>query len=171
MAKRILGSTSDPMGESLMNRKPDGAAIEPKHSDLGQIPNVMRERFPGLEVDWESLGLAPGSTGAFYIDAWNVQYVVGEDAKGLYLEYYGSNRFVWGDLRARVYASGDTVDDLDSIVPLIITKVGQDPKETEAAYYKENRRIARELREAGLFPEGDINAHLRTNADLNQPDV
>jgi hypothetical protein len=35
----------------------------------------------------------------------------------------------------------------------------------EAEYLKHNRAIADQLRKAGLYPEGDINAYLRTGAD------
>lgn len=35
----------------------------------------------------------------------------------------------------------------------------------EEEYLRHNRQVAEELRAAGLYPDGDINAYLRTGAD------
>jgi hypothetical protein len=45
-------------------------------------------------------------------------------------------------------------------------KAGEAEERARADYFERNARIAAELIDAGLFPEGDINAYLRTMPDL-----
>lgn len=135
--------------------------------DFGKIPKFVEQRFEGdFQLPWDDLVV--GESGHLREDSWNMEYTVGEDERGLYLEYYMSNRFVWGDIHERVYASGEVLDDLETIQPVIITRPGEDSDQKRRDYEEHNRAVAEKLREAGVFPEHDINAHLRTNPDLGK---
>lgn len=135
--------------------------------DLGRIPSLLAERLHewGLEFPRHALTLA--TSGHLSGLGWHVQYAVGEDRGVPFLEYYATNRFVWGDIRARIYANGEILDDLDTIEPVVVTRAGEDRFEAERAYLERNQRVASELRELGLFPETDINSRLRTNRQLS----
>ncbi len=95
-----------------------------------------------------------------------MDYAVGQDEHGLFIEYYMSNRFAWGDIHERIYATGEHLDDLETIQPLIFYGPDDDPAEKERDYDEHNRKVAENLRNAGVFPEHDLNAHLRTNPNL-----
>ena len=57
---------------------------------------------------------------------------------------------------------------------MIWESYGYDPKvpgSQDAArerYLRHNRMVAEQLVEAGLYPDGDINAYLRTGGDVNE---
>lgn len=168
-----LGSSDEPKhpkpGEtSEENEIVAGVAEEsrPVGERFGQIPTVFLDRFEGdFELPWDELPL--GAMGHASADTSHMEYVVREDERGLYLEYYVTDRFVWGDIHERIYADGELVDDLETIQPVIWHHPDGDPEEERRAYEENNRQVADALRKSGLFPEHDINAHLRTNPDLH----
>lgn len=82
-----------------------------------------------------------------------------------YLEYYATNRFVWGDRRERLYADGRVKNELETIRPVVMwnPKKGETEEEARKDYDAHNRRVADELREIGLYPQDDINTYLRTH--------
>jgi hypothetical protein len=98
---------------------------------------------------------------------WHINYIFGLEGNEPYVEYYASHRMT-SDTRERIYESGRTES-----LPAIQEFMFYDPKkpgDEERArhdYEAHNRRIAEELRSLGLFPEDDINAHLRTNPELS----
>lgn len=133
--------------------------------DFGEIPRLLEERFQGeFTLRWSCLEI--GSKRHASASPWQMEYVVDEDEGGLYIEYYVTNRFVWGDIHERLYATGEKKVGLATIAPVVVIKPGQDPQEKQRLYDEHNRQVAEELRAVGLFPEGDINAHLRTNPEL-----
>jgi hypothetical protein len=135
--------------------------------DLGKIQDYVEKRFDGeFKLPWRRL--RPGIRGHASSNPWHMDYVMRKDDRGVYLEFYVTNRFIAGDIRERVYASGEVVDDLATIRPFMITKPEDDPEEVRREYEEGNLRVARELRDAGVFPEHDINAHLRTNPELGR---
>jgi hypothetical protein len=70
------------------------------------------------------------------------------------MEFYATHRMT-DDRRLRIYASGKT-EQRDAIRSFMF--VGK-----EDEYREHNRRVVDELRSLLLYPEGDINAYLRTN--------
>ena len=133
--------------------------------DFGRIAEHVQQRFDGdFQLPWHDLSV--GEAGHLREGSSNMEFSVEKDERGLYLEYYVSDRFMWGDIHERVYADGTVLDDLETIQPMIVTMPGEDHDEKRREYEDHNRKVAEKLREAGLFPEHDINAHLRTNPDL-----
>lgn len=132
---------------------------------FGKIPTFVGKRFDGeFELPWDELVV--DEAGHLAAGPSSMDFVVDRDERGVYFEYYVTNRFVWGDIHERIYASGEHVDNLETIQPVIITKPGEDPEEKRREYDEHNRAVAQNLREAGVFPEHDINAQLRTNPEL-----
>lgn len=93
---------------------------------------------------------------------WSIRFIFGADEDGSYLEYYATHRMT-NDTRVRIYESGQTKA-LDAIWEMFVfdPKVPGDEEWAQREYHEHNRRIAEELRRLGLYPEGDINAYLRT---------
>jgi hypothetical protein len=97
---------------------------------------------------------------------WRIMFRVVPDDAGLpSLELYGTNRMT-DDSHVRISSDG-SLEHLDAIYEAY----GYDakvPGAKEAArekYLRHNKMIAEQLRAAGLYPDGDINAYLRTGAD------
>ena len=86
-----------------------------------------------------------------------------------YVEYYATNRFVWGDRRERLYADGRLKTDLETIRSVIMwnPNKGETEEDARKEYDAHNRRVADQLREAGLYPQGDVNTYLRTHDVLD----
>lgn len=96
--------------------------------------------------------------------ATKIYFIVSSEDGG-YVEYYATNRFVWGDRRERLYADGRVKTDLETIRPIIMWNPNKGETEEDARrdYDEHNRRVAEELQETGLFPQDDINTYLRTH--------
>lgn len=94
-----------------------------------------------------------------------IYFVVDPDGPGAYVEYYASNRFVWGDRRERLHRDGRVERHLETIRPVMMwnPNKGETEEQARREYDEHNRRVADELRRLGLYPEGDVNAYLRTN--------
>jgi hypothetical protein len=97
---------------------------------------------------------------------WRIDFrVLPDDAGFPSLEFYATHRMT-NDRHARIWADGH-LEELDAIREFY----GYDPKvpgSKDAAkkeYLRHNRMVAEQLRAAGLFPDGDINAFLRTGGD------
>ena len=96
---------------------------------------------------------------------WIAFRVLPDDAGFPSLEFYATHRMT-SDRHARIWADG-YLEELDAIREFY----GYDPKVSgseDAAhkeYLRHNRRVAQQLRAAGLYPNGDINAYLRTGGN------
>lgn len=68
------------------------------------------------------------------------------------------------DRRHRIYESG-RVESREAIQEIYMydPKVPGSKEESHERYLEHNRRVSDELRHLGLYPEGDVNAYLRTN--------
>lgn len=119
--------------------------------DLGEIPSLFALQTEGWNLDRVEQGLRFGARGTVSGNGWHVQYVVREDDAGVFLEFYATNRFVWGDLRKKIYADGHVLEDLPTLEPIIVIKEGEDEGEARRRYQERNRRIADELAQAGLL--------------------
>jgi hypothetical protein len=96
--------------------------------------------------------------------------VIADDAGSPSLEFYATHRMT-DDRHVRIWADG-VLEELDAIWSMY----GYDPKvpgAEEAArerYLAHNREVAERLRAAGLYPDGDINAYLRTGVESEDDD-
>lgn len=128
---------------------------------------MIEEHFADYFRNWD-IHLPEGwvfslESGVIRKAGWLIRFLVGEDSRGYYLEFYAAHRMT-NDRHLRIYDSG-AVEGLDAIWDMC----GWDPKVPGAKerardeYLEHNSRVANELKSLGLYPEGDINAYLRTH--------
>lgn len=115
----------------------------------------------------DKIELPPGAEaaearGTIHKAGWTINYRFGHDQER-YLEFYATHRMT-NDRRHRIYGSG-RIEDLDAIREgyMYDPKVPGSEEEAKRSYLDHNQRMASELRSLGLYPEGDLNAYLRTN--------
>jgi hypothetical protein len=97
---------------------------------------------------------------------WRILLKIVPDDSGLpSLEFYATHRMT-NDRHARIWADGH-LEHLDAIEELYAydPNVPGAKEAAHEAYLMHNRRVAEQLRASGLYPEGDINAYLRTAQD------
>lgn len=128
-------------------------------------------KFVEYFANWD-IHLPPGAEaamrrGSIHKAGWAINYIFGDDEER-YVEFYASHRMT-NDRRHRIYASG-RVETLDAIQEMYMydPKVAGSEEQSKRKYLEDNQRIAEELRQLGLYPEGSINAFLRTN-DVPRP--
>jgi hypothetical protein len=95
---------------------------------------------------------------------WRVAFRIDPDDSGApVLEFYATHRMT-NDRHVRIWADGVS-EDLDAIDESFVFDPNQPGSEEESRrrYEEHNQNVARELRARGLYPEGDINAYLRTH--------
>ncbi len=101
---------------------------------------------------------------------WRILLKIVPDDSGLpSLEFYATHRMT-NDRHVRIWADGheqhlDAIEELYAYDP----KVPGAQETAHEAYLKHNRRVAEQLRASGLYPDGDINAYLRTGQDEDDP--
>jgi hypothetical protein len=96
---------------------------------------------------------------------WRITYRVDPDDAGApSLEFYATHRMT-SDSHERIWADGH-LEHLDAIYEAYAydAKVPGSEEAAREKYLQHNQAVARELRARGLYPEGDINAYLRTDA-------
>ncbi|HEX2294085.1 MAG TPA: hypothetical protein VHN37_02120 [Actinomycetota bacterium] len=137
--------------------------MDPSHDALVR---KLVEMHPGWDLEIEE---SHGPLRSGYVrqrgGSGLVRYVVGEDDRGRFLEFYSFHR-IWGDLHARIRADG-TVEDLDVLETAVATT--GDPAEDRRlaeAQNRRNRRLLKELDEAGLLSGGPVPASFEINAAL-----
>jgi hypothetical protein len=115
----------------------------------------------GIRIDPGEVRI--GGRGQIRSGGWYIRYrVVPDDAGGPSLEFYATHRMT-NDRHAVIWADGH-LDKLEAIREFSVYNPDV-PGAKEAAeqdYRRHNRLVADRLRAAGLFPDGDINAYLRT---------
>lgn len=97
---------------------------------------------------------------------WWIAYRVDPDDGGFpSLEFYAIHRMT-DDSHVRISADGHA-EQLDAIYEAYAydAKVPGAEDAAREIYLRHNRRIAEQLRAAGLLPESDINVYLRTGGD------
>jgi hypothetical protein len=119
--------------------------------ELGKIVVLFTEQARLWRVKFSPQDLRPGASGLLGGHGWRIEYVVREDPRGAFLEYYAANRFVWGDTRTRIYADGDIQMGLATLEPFVVTRPGEDPEDAARRGRKRDERVLSELREAGFF--------------------
>jgi hypothetical protein len=121
------------------------------------VATAISEVFADYFSNW-NISLPPGAVaamgrGSIYKAGWNIHYRFDMEDERV-MEFYATHHMT-DDRRLRIHASGKT-EHRPSIQTFMI--VGK-----EDEYREHNRRVVEELRLLGLYPEGDINAFLRTN--------
>ena len=131
-----------------------------------RIAEAFDRRFATFDIHLDPADVKVGERGSIRARGWLIMWrVVPDDAGSPSLEFYATHRMT-DDEHVRIWADGH-VEQLDAIYPFY----GFDPKvpgSEEAAkekYLTHNRKVAEELRASGLYPDGDINAYLRTGQD------
>ena len=127
-----------------------------------RIAATFAESFSAWGIALPEGALERGEPGLIRHAGWTIRYILGADDNGSYLEYYATHRMT-SDTRIRIYGSGRTTE-LDAIWESFMfdAKKPGDEDRARQKYQAHNRRIAEELRQLGLYPDGDINAYLRT---------
>jgi hypothetical protein len=119
--------------------------------------SAISEKFADYFRNWDirlPLGAEPASSrGEIHKAGWLIRYRFDFEGGEKFLEFYATHRMT-NDRRLRIYESGRT-ESKETIHGFMVTG-------REEQYRAHNRRVAQELRELGLYPEGDINAYLRT---------
>jgi len=138
---------------------PEGAA---------RIADAFAGTFARWEIALPTEAVERGEPWTIQRAGWTIRCIFGADEEGSYLEYYATHRMT-SDSRYRIYASGRT-EERDAIWEMFMwdPKKPGDQARAHKEYADHNARIAEELKLLGLYPEGDINAYLRTEG---APDV
>jgi len=161
-----------------MVKTPDPAADAPRDMAGSTVAPEERiaETFSGyfakFDIRIEARDVAVGSRREIHKEGWRITFSVLADDGGFpSLEFYATHRMT-DDRHVRIWADGHA-EGLDAIWSFY----GHDPsvpgsqEAAEEEYLRHNREVARELREAGLYPHGDINAFLRTGGDRNDDEA
>ena len=132
------------------------------------IAEVFNSTFARFDMQIGASDVAIGAHREIRGGGWRILYrVLAEDDGAPSLEFYATHRMT-DDRHARIRARGH-LEELDAIHTIF----GFDPKVPGAeeaareAYVRHNGKVADELRAAGLYPEGDINAYLRTGGETD----
>lgn len=144
------------------------------HTPEKRIAETFDRYFANFGIRIDPGEVRIGGQGQIRSGGWYIKYrVVPDDAGGPSLEFYATHRMT-NDRHALIWADGH-LDTLEAIREFCWYNPDV-PGAKEAAkqdYRRHNRLITDQLREAGLYPDGDINAHLRTGGgqqDDQEPD-
>lgn len=131
-----------------------------------RIADAFNRYFANFNIRIEADEVSVGSRREIHARGWNITFLVLPDEEGSpSLEFYATHRMT-NDSHVRIDADGQ-VEELDAIHESYgyDAKVPGSKEIARAEYLRHNRRIAEQLRAAGLYPAGDINAYLRTDGD------
>lgn len=111
---------------------------------MGEFSKV-KEKFEALYESWEvklaEEKLTPGGRGKFQKHGWTFEYLIATDEKGLYLDYYATNRMT-SDSHMRIYADGSVME-LPALAEMFVSG-------KEAEFVQRNREIGEMLRAKGF---------------------
>jgi hypothetical protein len=131
-----------------------------------RIAETFNGYFANFDIRIEAGDVVVGSRQEIRKRRWWIAFrVLPDDAGFPSLEFYATHRMT-NDRHSRIWADGH-LEELDAIREMY----GYDPKvpgsegAAEKEYLRHNRMVAEQLREAGLYPDGDINAYLRTGGN------
>lgn len=130
----------------------------------------IAETFNGYFANFD-IRIAPGdvvvgSRQEIRKRGWRIAFrVLPDDAGSPSLEFYATHRMT-NDRHSRIWADGH-LEELDAIREFYgyDQKVPGSKDAAEKEYLRHNRMVAEQLRAAGLYPGGDINAYLRTGGN------
>jgi hypothetical protein len=131
-----------------------------------RIAAAFNSCFAAFEIRIRPEDVTPGARRAIRERGWLIAYRVDAGEGGSpALELYATHRMT-SDRHVRISADG-TLEELDAIWEAYAFKPDV-PGSEEAAkrrYLEHNRTVAEQLRDRGLYPDGDVNAYLRTGGD------
>lgn len=130
-----------------------------------RVADAFNAYFARFDIAIAPEDAAVGTRRAISGRGWRIRYRVDPDDAGVpCLEFYATHRMT-SDTHVRIWADGH-IDDLDAIWESYAydAKTPGSEQAAKARYLEHNQAVANQLRERGLFPEGDINAFLRTGA-------
>ena len=140
-----------------------------------RVADAFNARFD----HWESIRIAAedvviGNHRVLGGQGWHVRFRVDPDDGGHpSLQLYATHRMT-NDSHVRIRSDGH-VEDLDAIWEAYAydAKVPGDRERAHDEYLRHNRAVADELRARGLYPDGDLNAFLRTGGmdDEHEPEA
>jgi hypothetical protein len=137
-----------------------------------QVADAFNRYFANFDIRVEPDDVVVGSHRTIHGEGWLIRHRVDPDDAGFpSLEFYATHRMT-DDRHIRIWADG-ALEGLDAIQP----GYGYNPKApgskeaAEQEYRRHSQEIARQLRERGLYPEGDINTYLRTTGAGDQSDI
>jgi hypothetical protein len=169
LAHRLCSRVASAEANGISDRKDREKAASLKQAaqarpEFGKIVVLFAEQLRLWRLTLPPSKLRPGVSGGLAGHGWHIQYVIREDAAGIYLEYYAENRFVWGASRVRIHADGHIEANLPTLLPFTVIRRGEDPEEAERRSRETNERIMPELQKAGFFqflatdPRDDVQA-------------
>lgn len=134
------------------------------------ISTLFAEYFSNWSIELPAEAEGAAARGTIRKAGWLINYLFRHDDAGKYLEFYATHRMT-NDRRHRIYESGrmDSLETIDSTY-FWHPERGRTKQEAEREYREHNLLVAQELRRIGLYPEGDINAYLRTH-DVPRADL
>jgi hypothetical protein len=142
------------------------------------IEQYFREYFRHWQIALPPRDVAARAGGHIFERGWHIGYAWGSEQGEEYLEVLAQHRLT-NDEHFRVFASG-RVEGLPAPAELYSwgpDATESDKREAGRAYVERNQRIYADLREKGLLPPlghnlpaHEINEHLRSDADTEQPD-
>ena len=128
-----------------------------------RIAEAFNARFVHFEISIAPADVVLGARRVIGERGWHIRFRVDPDDAGMpSLEYYATHRMT-SDEHVRIWADGH-VESLDAIYEAYMydAKVPGSEEKAREEYLRHNRAVAEQLRERGLYPDGDINAFLRT---------
>jgi hypothetical protein len=127
-----------------------------------EISRQFAESFSGWDIALPPGAEAAEARGVIFKDGWRVNYIFGRSDEK-YIEFYATHRMTEDD-RQRIYESGK-VESLDTVQGMYMydPKVPGSEEEARRRNLEHNQRVDEELHQLGIYPDGDINAYLRTH--------
>lgn len=132
---------------------------------LQGIAGEFAKHFAHWNIRLPPDDLAQARAGLIRDQGWSIRYIFGSNDRGDYVEYYATHRMT-NDRRVRIYTSGE-VESLPAIQEgyFFKSEIPGDEERARRAYHEHNEAVAEDLKSLGLYPEGDINAYLRTHTE------
>jgi hypothetical protein len=128
-----------------------------------RVAEAFNGQFGQFGITIDARDVVIGERRTIGTQGWRITYRVDpDDAGSPILELYATHRMT-NDRHLLISADGH-VDDLEAIQEMYAfdAKIAGSEDAAKAEYYRHNQEVASYLRERGLYPEGDINAFLRT---------
>jgi hypothetical protein len=128
-----------------------------------RVAEAFNNYFANFGIRIDHREIAVGTHRTIREQGWWIAYHVLPDDAGLpSLEFYATHRMT-NDRHARIWSDGH-LEELDAIHEFYAydPEVAGSKESAEEEHLRHNRTVAQQLRERGLYPDGDVNAFLRT---------
>jgi hypothetical protein len=131
-----------------------------------RIAEAFNGNFANFDIRIGAGDVVVGNRREIRERGWWIAFRVLPDDAGLpSLEFYATHRMT-NDRHSRIWADG-YLEELDAIREFYgyDAKVPGSEDAAKKEYLTHNQMVAEQLRAAGLYPDGDINAYLRTGGN------